>query len=884
MNNLSIFLGSSFHLSHERIMIGDGIRRLSDMWEQKGVRIHLLIWEDYRAEFTGMSKQKEYDRDLVEKSDIVFAMFSDAVGPWTEHEIDVALKTKQPNIHTFCLPNANRPNVVSQLRDKGVNVIEVNNGDTIFTHIKQVIETYIVANNLTSPHKVTYPDKYIYATIPSDMKTYRMQLGNVIRSIDMLAERQLNLRCRLHPYNTEGLIPSSTDHYIALFNTKVNKATEREFQLAIDTLDAHRRLTAVTVFKKSGGQILDNPNIISKTLKEREIFTVGIGSSTDRLYLKLLLWLYSTAFLRIDVRDTNISFRNNKILFFGCPVADISAIDSGQNIRNCIKQRQELEKRFQIVSQGNAPDKNNRQFTLCSTINALSSRIMQMIVLELNNLLYDPTKYAIDETQELNVDELLEAASIETETLSQLKSKCQSNWNLSQQAIYNRIEYLRKNISSIEDIKTLAHLLDARNSILQLAHENSFIPAEFLMGSLLYSVEIVDTYISGYITYDEDALFSRIIHLADSYHITSPMIEMMRLNLGNAYARDDDYDNAIECYRNALATFRLFDYSKPAIRSYLAHLYMAAVMQSVEYYPHNPELKNWISEFMQLSHNWYSQDRAFVIERALALTCYLAEIEFEEYVGKDEACEAEEIMDILLKNNNLSPEDYFYGDVYCYMPNAIGRYYLEQMFLVKNIDKKEYYHKADKYLNICLQNAVRLESINYSEYLTYASNAHHNLGLLHVSHNYSKALYHYNKALSLRKNLSEATQNPRHERDIAETLVNTCWVYLYYISDIMKENPSGDISLPENPVDIASEALKIHEKYSKKGVLGLETKFYTALLLNGYLHILLSCTSIPTDAEYGMQCLKRCAEWDRQHPNNDQHYRILDILQKVNLK
>ena len=60
--------------------------------------------------------------------------------------------------------------------------------------------------------------------------------------------------------------------------------------------------------------------------------------------------------------------------------------------------------------------------------------------------------------------------------------------------------------------------------------------------------------------------------------------------------------------------------------------------------------------------------------------------------------------------------------------------------------------------------------------------------------------------------------------------------------------------------------------------VGLETKFYTALLLNGYLHILLSCTSIPTDAEYGMQCLKQCAEWDREHPTNDQHYRILDIL------
>lgn len=883
MNTLSIFLGSSFRLSYERVLIGDGIRQLSDEWEQKGVRIHLLIWEDYRAEFTGMSKQKEYDRDLVEKADIVFAMFKDAVGPWTEHELDVALKTKQPNIHTYCLPNANRPNIVSQLKNKGIDVIEVNNGNTIFAHIKQTIESYLIANNLTSSHIATYPDKSVYATIPSDMKTYRIQLGNIIRSIDMLAERHLNLRCRLHPYNKEELISSSTDHYIALLNTKVSKSIEREFQLAINTLDAHSRLAAVTVFKKTGGQILNNSSIISKTLKEREIFTVGLGSSTDRLYLKLLLWLYSSSFSRIDVLDTNISFRNNKILFFGCPVADISVVDDGQNIRNCLKQRQELERMYQNVSQGTASDKNNRLFTLSSKIDALSSQIMRMIVLELNHLLYNPAKYAVDETQELNVDELLEAADIEAETLSQMKSRYQSNWNQSQLAIFNRIEYLRKTIASNEDINTLAKLLDARNSILQRAFDNSFIPVEVLMDSLLYSVAIVDTYINDQITYDEDALFRRITQLADSYHITSPMIEMMRLNLGNAYARGGDYDKAIECYRSALATFRLFDYSQPAVRSYLAHLYMAAVMQSVEYYPHNPELKNWISEFMQLSNNWYSQDHSFVIERALALTCYLAEIEFEAYVGKDEAREAEEIIEILLQNNSLSPEDYTYGDVYCYLPNVIGRYYLEQMALVKKTDSKEYYCKAEKYLNICLQRAIRLEKINYSEYLTYVSNAHHNLGFLYGSHDYNKALYHYREALSLRRKLFEATQNPRYERDIAETLVNTCWVYIYVISDAMKDKPSGAISLPENPVSIASEALCIHKKYLTKGVLGLETNYYTALLLNGYLNLLLSYTSIPTNSEYGMKCLKQCAEWDRQHPNNDQHNRILDILRKVKL-
>lgn len=34
MNTISIFLGSSHTLSHERVLIGDNIRKLSDLWEK----------------------------------------------------------------------------------------------------------------------------------------------------------------------------------------------------------------------------------------------------------------------------------------------------------------------------------------------------------------------------------------------------------------------------------------------------------------------------------------------------------------------------------------------------------------------------------------------------------------------------------------------------------------------------------------------------------------------------------------------------------------------------------------------------------------------------------------------------------------------------------
>lgn len=70
MNTISIFLGSSHTLSRERVLIGNNIRKLSDLWEKKGVRLHLLVWEDYKAEYKGRSKQTDYDLDLVGKADL----------------------------------------------------------------------------------------------------------------------------------------------------------------------------------------------------------------------------------------------------------------------------------------------------------------------------------------------------------------------------------------------------------------------------------------------------------------------------------------------------------------------------------------------------------------------------------------------------------------------------------------------------------------------------------------------------------------------------------------------------------------------------------------------------------------------------------------------
>ena len=58
--SISVFIGSSFKEITYRKRIGNRIRQLNDVWEQKGVRIYLKQWEDFRVQFRGKSKQQEY--------------------------------------------------------------------------------------------------------------------------------------------------------------------------------------------------------------------------------------------------------------------------------------------------------------------------------------------------------------------------------------------------------------------------------------------------------------------------------------------------------------------------------------------------------------------------------------------------------------------------------------------------------------------------------------------------------------------------------------------------------------------------------------------------------------------------------------------------------
>ena len=64
----------------------------------------MLCWEDFYPEYTGISKQEEYDEQLIKICDIFFALFRTRCGKYTQHEVEYALSLDK-ECHILQLPS-----------------------------------------------------------------------------------------------------------------------------------------------------------------------------------------------------------------------------------------------------------------------------------------------------------------------------------------------------------------------------------------------------------------------------------------------------------------------------------------------------------------------------------------------------------------------------------------------------------------------------------------------------------------------------------------------------------------------------------------------------------------------------------------------------------
>jgi hypothetical protein len=122
MKKIRIFLASSNELKPEREQFEIEIYRKCKTWFDKGVFLHLDIWEDMSARMSATGSQSAYNKFVQEADLFVFLAFS-KVGMYTEEEFEHAFgqfkSTQKPFIFTyFKTPPPNTEDSLAHFKQK----------------------------------------------------------------------------------------------------------------------------------------------------------------------------------------------------------------------------------------------------------------------------------------------------------------------------------------------------------------------------------------------------------------------------------------------------------------------------------------------------------------------------------------------------------------------------------------------------------------------------------------------------------------------------------------------------------------------------------------------------------------------------------------------
>jgi hypothetical protein len=122
MKKIKIFLASSNELKPEREQFEIEIYRKCKSWFDKGIFLHLDIWEDMSARLSLTGSQSEYNK-LVKNADLFVFLAYSKVGIYTEEEFEQAFgqfkATQKPFIFTyFKIPPANCEDSLAGFKNK----------------------------------------------------------------------------------------------------------------------------------------------------------------------------------------------------------------------------------------------------------------------------------------------------------------------------------------------------------------------------------------------------------------------------------------------------------------------------------------------------------------------------------------------------------------------------------------------------------------------------------------------------------------------------------------------------------------------------------------------------------------------------------------------
>ena len=838
MQVVNIFLGSSFRLMSMRRLIGDSIRKINDHWIKNGVQIKLHIWEDFIIGYSGKHKQQEYIDDMVLPSDICIFMFSHRVGIFTQMELEAKLKQNKDAVFCFRMPHEGSllQSVIDSLNEIGVQAKDIVDEHIMCQEVNDIVENYIYRNITIDSNINKIKEMYFYTTIPDDLPKVQEEIGTTIRDFDDTTIDEWGIHCVLHPRKQLHLM-DETDHYIPILKNEVSDEDLSELSNGIDkSLDQAHRMRRMSVFDM--GNIFKNNVKVHKLLEDAGIFTDKI-TDMNSLKWKLHKWMRTERKKILSVSTCLFELQNGLININNTPIASLAEIDESGKLEKSVSEIERLS-----LNIYNAIENKSTDLVVSSIVderNRLKSILDARIAYGINSWTNDIIK--------------------DSEEFKEVINKCTQ--------LEIKINELLEVYSGNEDELELKAMILQREKLEYWLTENNVTSPFRLLSYQLYMVAIFDTYLNGVAqTLDEDSLYKRIIATAEEFHINDPNVEMIRMNVGNMYARNNDYLNARKSYITAIQNLQvLYDKSVSMARNityaitHLAHLDL------------DMGDADWVNESLMMFKEHISRldilNDSYLIDQCLYITAELCSIDIEDGTAHDIVALAEEMFEKANNKLYLNPNDYAYGDIFVYLPNMIARYYIDHD---SPEDATSYFLKAEKYINASWNNCLKLTEYRYEEGLFHQGELKHQLGFLYASkqHTWEKALDAYEAALNLKKRSFELTKYPSEEERIAQTLVNYGALELLILENIRCFQPTKEYKF--SPLNKSLTALDIYKRHLS------ELEYYQALQLKAtvldYMHKLdkenILLYNEATDAYY------QCWIWNKANPKNQYRMKFVD--------
>lgn len=815
MSDIRLFIASSFDTEHERTVIGDTVRRLNDRYESQGWRIRLLCWEDYEPAYRGLRKQSEYNEDLIRNSDLFIAMFRANCGQFTQEEVKVWIDElhRTPVVLNIIDATVNKSNVNTFL--KGYNLVGVDVADdgAIIAQVGTLVSDYISAHPLSATSKTTVPAKEIYATIPDDRSFERAPFGNLVRSVDDLAERTFHCRCRL-TMGEKAKIPSS-DYYAAILKDSVNTAEESEILTAINNRKTGPK-PDVVLYYNYGDAVCTNHPKISAAINGNGIFNEPFDSLC-RVKYNLIRWLHQQSILSVKLK-AGIDIQNGWFVFFNMPV--IPLIMLGITTDSLTQQLEQLFRQFTFAVLG-----VNTQVTSSSgdiDLDALDAQMERDLII--SGVIQD----------------------VENEIL-----KRREEWL---QLVTDNINTLLSGVIDDSNIGRLTALIDKKEELqLKLSAE----PGELLRTQMLM-IQVSDTYPRQFATTgrDADAQYLKVAQTADNYGLKDPTVEMMRMNYANYLHRQNRNTEAIAFYQTAMANIESLDDNSELLRNYIMHLYVTYI-NFVSFLGENERAHDAIQRLIQKEIAWEKDgltEAETIANKSQILACQLR---IRPLQG-DVAGLLNHSMTTYQMACELSAESFDRSvrtDVFCDLPNCIAATTIDAQPYLKMADDKVKHN-----IDIFLGNVVAYAEQHKDDYscVLYQSEAYHNWAFYYsnLKGEQPVAREKCEKALSLRRRLYDTTHNTSHLYEIAQSLL---LLGATYVNDIDGSLNESDF---QTALQYADECLSLYESLNTEHYLEQETRVHQAVQLKG------SILYYGGRKEDGLAHLKKAWEWNLSHPGN----------------